>query len=321
MTRITLKSLARLAAALATACVASIASAYPDKPIEIIVPWPPGTETDVGTRVLASALSKRLGVPVQVINKPGAGGVIGITEFVKARPDGYMLAQGNVGPMVSQVVAGNTTYSMADIEPIGLFNTQPYLLVAKGDAPYKNMKELAAFAKSSSREVAIGNFGPATVPTLSINRMTMADGWKFKSVVFPSTNFSQINSGDVQLIVVAYPVVAAQLKSGEARALVALSPKRISTTPDVETTREQGYGFDVSIWSGLFAPKGTPANVMQRLADALREAVSDPAVREFEAKSGILHEYIDATRAKAQMAAEAQGLQPVMEALNLVKKR
>lgn len=321
MIHFALKRWIRTVVMLAAASVSTVAAAFPDKPIEIIVPWPPGTETDVGTRVLASAMSKRLGVPVQVINKPGAGGVIGITEFVKARSDGYMLAQGNIGPMVSQIVAGNTTYSMSDVEPIGLFNTQPYLLVAKGDAPYKNMKELAAFAKSNTRELAIGNFGPATVPTLSINRMAIADGWKFKSVVYPSTNFSQINSGDVQLIVVAYPVVAAQLKSGEARALVALSPNRISTAPDVATTREQGYGFDVSIWSGLFAPKGTPPSVMKRLTDALQQAVADPAVREFEAKSGILHEYIDATRAKAQMAAEADGLKPVMEALNLVKKR
>lgn len=296
-------------------------AAYPEKPIEVIVPWPPGTETDVGTRVLAAAMSKRLNVPVQAINKPGAGGVIGITEFVKARPDGYTLAQGNVGPMVSQVVAGNTTYAMSDMQTIGLFSTQPYLLVARGDAPYKNMKELAAHAKASGKEIAIGNFGPATVPTLSVNRMAMADGWKFKSVVFPSTNFSQIQSGDVDLIVVAYPVVAAQLKSGQARALVAMSPKRIATLPDVATTREQGYGFDVSIWSGLFAPKGTPEPVMKRLGEVLRDALQDPTVRDFEAKSGILHEYIEPARAVEQMNAEADGLRPVMDALNLIKKR
>lgn len=296
-------------------------AAYPEKPIEIVVPWPPGTETDVGTRVLAAAMSKRLNVPVQVINKPGAGGVIGITDFVKARPDGYTLAQGNVGPMVSQIVAGNTSYAMTDVEPMGLFNTQPYLLVARGDAPYKNMKELAAFAKGSQKEVAIGNFGPATVPTLSINRMAIADGWKFKGVVYPATNFSQIQAGDVDLIVVAYPVVAAQLRSGQARALVALSPKRIGTLPDVPTTREAGYSFDVSIWSGLFAPKGVPADVAKRLSDVLRDALTDPSIKDFEQKSGILHGYIDGAAARTQMEAEANGLRPVMDSLGLIKKK
>lgn len=314
--------LAKLVAPVLLAVAAGGAcAAYPEKPIEIVVPWPPGTETDVGTRVLAAAMSKRLNVPVQVINKPGAGGVIGITDFVKSRPDGYTLAQGNVGPMVSQIVAGNTSYAMSDVEPMGLFNTQPYLLVARGDAPYKNMKELAAFAKSSQKEVAIGNFGPATVPTLSINRMAITDGWKFKGVVFPATNFSQIQAGDVDLIVVAYPVVAAQLRSGQARALVALSPKRIGTLPDVPTTREAGYNFDVSIWSGLFAPKGVPPDVAKRLSDVLRDALTDPSIKDFEQKSGILHGYIDGASARAQMEAEANGLRPVMDSLGLIKKK
>jgi tripartite-type tricarboxylate transporter receptor subunit TctC len=299
----------------------SAQAAFPDKPIEIITPWPPGTETDVGTRLVAAAMSKRLNVPVQVINKPGAGGVIGITEFVKARPDGYTLAQGNVGPMVSQIVAGNTGYTQADMEPLGLFNTQPYLLLAKADAPYKTMKELAAYAKASAKEPAIGNFGQATVPTLSINRMAIADGWKFKGVVFPATNFTQIQAGDVELIVVAYPVVAAQIKSGQARALVALSPKRISTLPEVPTTREAGYGFDAAIWSGLFAPKGTPADVRNRLSEVLRDALQDPSIKDFEQKSGIVHEFIDADAARKQMEDEANGLRPVMDALGLVKKK
>lgn len=296
-------------------------AAYPDKPIEIIVPWPPGTETDVGTRALAGAMSKRLNVPVQIINKPGAGGVIGITDFIKARPDGYTLSQGNVGPMVSQIVAGNTNYSATDFEPIGIFNTQPYLLVAKGDAPYKNMKELAAYAKSSGKELAIGNFGPATVPTLSINRMAMADGWKFKGVVYPATNFTQIQSGDVDLIVAAYPVVAAQLKSGQAKALIALSPKRIATLPNVPTVRESGFNFDVSIWSGLFAPKGLPDEISRKLSEVLKDALTDSVIKDFEDKTGILHGFTDAKSARSQMDAEAAGLHPVMEKLNLIKAK
>ena len=199
--------------ALGTVALAAPANAaYPEKPIEVILPWPPGTETDVGTRVIAQALSKVLGVPVQVINKPGAAAVVGATEVSKARPDGYTLGSLNIGPMVSQVIAGNAPYTVADFEPIALYDTQPYLLLAKADAPYKSVAELAAHVKSG-KAVSIGNFGPATVPTLSINRMAAKDGWSFKSVTFPQTNYNQISAGDVDLIVVAYPVIAGNIKS------------------------------------------------------------------------------------------------------------
>jgi tripartite-type tricarboxylate transporter receptor subunit TctC len=309
-----------LAAVLLT--IASTAwCAYPEKPIEIFLPWPPGTETDVGTRVLAQAMSKRLGVPVQVINKPGGQGVIGTAEVAKARPDGYTLGQLNVGPIVSQVVAGNTPYSIADFVPIGLFNTQPYVLLGKGDAPYKSIAELSAYAKAASKEVAIGNFGPATVPTLTVTRISAKDGWKYRSVTFPSTSFSQIQSGDVDLIVVAYPVVASNIKSGQARALVAMTPKRIPALPDVPTVREAGYGFDVSIWSGLFAPKGTPTEVLAKLGAVLRDALTDPSIKDFEQKSGIIHAFVDPASTSKQMAEEEAWLRPVMEAAGLTKKK
>lgn len=295
-------------------------AAYPEKPIEIILPWPPGTETDVGTRVVASALSKVLGVPVQVINKPGAGGVIGATEVTKARPDGYTLGSLNIGPLVSQVIAGNTPYKADEFTPIGLYDTQPYLLLAKADAPYKTMAELAEFAKKSSSEIKIGNFGPATVPTLSVNRMAAAGGWKFKSVVFPSTNFNQITSGDVDLIIVAYPVIAGNLKSGQARALVAMTPTRIAELPDLKTTREQGFDFDVSIWSGLFAPKGTPQEVVDKIGAAMTKALGDQSVKDFAGKSSIMYSYLDPAKTMAQMKADHDGLRPIMDSLGLIKK-
>lgn len=304
----------------AIALTAPANAAYPEKPIEVILPWPPGTETDVGTRVIAQAMSKVLGVPVQVINKPGAGAVVGATEVSKARPDGYTIGSLNIGPLVSQVIAGNAPYTMADFELIGLFDTQPYLLLAKADAPYKNMAELAAHVKSG-KPVAIGNFGPATVPTLSINRMAAKDGWTFKSVTFPQTNFNQITSGDVDMIIVAYPVVAGNIKAGQARGLVAMTPNRMSVLPDLPTAREQGMGFDVNIWSGMFAPKGTPKEAIDKVGAALQKALTDPAIKEFSDKSSIIYGFMDAEKTRAQIKADEDGLRPVMTALGLVKKQ
>lgn len=317
--RTLLKGLAA-GASLAAIPSMSFAQTWPSKPIEIILPWPPGTETDVGTRVVAGALSKVLGVPVQVINKPGGGGVIGATELTKSRPDGYTLGSLNIGPLVSQVIAGNTPYKADDIDIVGLYDTQPYLLLAKADAPYKDMKELAEFAKKSGTELKIGNFGPATVPTLSVNRMAASSGWKFKSIVFPATNFTQITSGDVDLIIVAYPVVASNIRAGQARPLVAMTPTRISELPDLKTTREQGFDFDVSIWSGLFAPKGTPKDIINKMGDALAKALNDPTVKDFAGKSSIQYAYMDPAKTAAQMKADFDGLKPIMESLGLIKK-
>lgn len=309
-----------LAAAVALAALTDVAlAAWPEKPIEIVLPWPPGTETDVGTRVVAGAMSKVLGVPVQVINKPGAGGVIGATELTKARPDGYTFGSLNIGPLVSQVIAGNTPYKAEDVDVVGLYDTQPYLLLAKADAPFKTMAELAEHAKKGN-EIKIGNFGPATVPTLSVNRMAAAQGWSFKSVVFPATNFTQITSGDVDLIIVAYPVVASNIKAGQARALVAMTPKRIAELPDVKTTREQGFDFDVSIWSGLFAPKGTPKEIVDKLGAALARALEDPSVKDFAGKSSIMYAFMDPAKTVAQMKADHDGLKAIMDKLGLIKK-
>lgn len=307
-------------ATLAALPYSAFAQGFPAKPIEIVLPWPPGTETDVGTRVVAGAMSKVLGVPVQVINKPGGAGVIGAIEASKARPDGYTLGSLNIGPLVSQTVAGNAPYKLDDFQPIGLYDTQPYLLLAKADAPYKTMAELAAYAKSG-KEIKIGNFGPATVPTLSVNRMATAAGWKFKSVVFPATNFTQITSGDVDLIIVAYPVVASNIKAGQARPLVAMTPKRMPQLPDLQTTREQGFDFDVNIWSGLFAPKGTPKEIVDKLGAVLAKALSDPAVKEFATKSAIIYAAQSPEATTAQMKADEAGLRPVMDGLGLIKKQ
>jgi tripartite-type tricarboxylate transporter receptor subunit TctC len=304
----------------ATAMLPAASAAYPEKSIEIILPWPPGTETDVGARVLAQAMAKQLGVPVQVINKPGAAGVIGATEVAKARPDGYMLGSLNIGPLVSQVIAGNTPYRAEDFEPIGLYDSLPYLLLAKTDAPFKNMRELGERARQGGKKIAIGNFGPATVPTLSVHRMAAKDGWKFKSVTYPATNFNQITAGDVDLIIVAYPVIAGHINAGQARALVAMAPRKISALPDVQTVREQGFGFDVSIWSGLFGPKGTPRDVIGKLGAALQAALQDPDVQEFGAKSSIIYSYENPDRTRAQLKADEEGLRPVMDALGLIKK-
>ncbi|WP_382153422.1 tripartite tricarboxylate transporter substrate binding protein [Hydrogenophaga sp. ANAO-22] len=293
---------------------------YPSKPIEVIVPWPAGTSADVGMRTVSQALSKQLRVPVQVINKPGGQAVIGTAEFVKAHPDGYTLGSINIGPAVSQVIAGNAPYTMADMTPIGIYNVLPFVVATKTDAPFKTMKELAAHAKASGKDVILGNFGPGAVPTQTVVRMAGTDGWKAKLVAFPSPGYTQLNAGDADVVTVESINIMGQVKAGNARVLVTMTPKRLPAFPDVPTVKELGYGFDVSIWTGLFAPKGTPPEIVQTLAKALEAALQDPGVKAYAEKSGTFFDHMSPEQTAALIQQDTAWLRPVMESLGLVKK-
>lgn len=316
--RFLLRTTLAAATGLLIAGLAHAQAKYPSKPIEVVVPWPAGTSADVGMRTVSQALSKQLRVPVQVINKPGGQAVIGTAEFVKAAPDGYTLGSINIGPAVSQVIAGNAPYAMTDMAPIGIYNVLPFVVAAKADAPFKTMKELAAHAKG--KEVILGNFGPGAVPTQSVVRMSGIDGWKPKLVSYPSPGYTQLNAGDADVVTVESINIMGQVKAGNARVLVAMTPKRLPAFPEVPTAKELGYGFDVSIWTGLFAPKGTPPEIIQTLATALDAALQDPLVKAYADRSGTLFEHLSPEQTSALMQQDAAWLRPVMESLGLVKK-
>ena len=305
---------------LALAFSVPVLAAYPEKPIEVIVPWPAGVGADIGARVLTSAMSKRLGVPVQVINRPGGQAVIGTADLTRAKPDGYTIGSINIGPALTQVIAGNASYKTTDLEPIGLYNSLPFLLVARSDAPFKTFAELLKHAKTASKPLVLGNFGPGAVPTQTIYRMAASENWTFKAVTFPSPTFNQLQAGDADLLTVEFPVIAGQIKAGQARGLVALTTQRIPGAPDVPTVKELGYNFDVSIWTGLFAPKGTPKEVITKLTAVLKDSLEDPAVKDFAEKSGILYHYTDPDATRARIALDEAGARPIMEKLGLIKK-
>lgn len=167
--RIRLIALAALATAAALPAMAQ--DKWPSKPIEIIYPYPPGNDMDVVTRLVAEGMSKRLGVPVQVINKPGGGGVVGFAEMLRAKPDGYTIGTWTPGPGISQIIAGNTPYKISDYQSVGGMLINDFVLAARGDIPATNLKEFAAWAKKSGKPVVIGSYAPAAVPALIAARI------------------------------------------------------------------------------------------------------------------------------------------------------
>ncbi|MDM0084717.1 tripartite tricarboxylate transporter substrate binding protein [Variovorax sp. J31P179] len=295
-------------------------AAYPEKPIEIIVPWPAGIEADISARAISSVMSKKLGVPVQVINKPGAQGVIGTSEVARAKPDGYSIGSLNIAALVAQPIAGNATYKPADFEPIGLYSAVTMVLTTRKDAGLADLKAFEVSAKSASKPPIFGSYGPASYPAIMVHRMSTQNGWPYKAVTFPSPGFVQLESRDADFVVAPYSVVASSLKAGQIIPLVALTKDRIAELPNVPTLREAGYNFDSLLWSGLFAPKGTPKEVMDKLTAALKEAVQDPSIKELSRRINSPFFFVDPQQAKAQIAADEAAMKPVMDSLGLVKK-
>lgn len=315
----TLVSIVALTLSLAAAAL-RVEAAYPEKPIEAVIPWPAAQEIDILSRTVTVGMSKRLGVPVQVINKPGGQGVIGMADVVRAKPDGYTITFTNIGPLLSQSIAGNATYKPADFEPIGLFSASTFVLAARADAPFKTIKEMEAHAKSSQKPLIVGNFGPGALPTLTVFRMSKQNGWSFKPVTFSPPGALQLDSGDADLVTAPYTTVASAIKAGKVRALVVFTKDRLAALPEVPTLREAGYAFDVLIWSGAFAPKGTPREVTEKVAAALRDSLKDPAVIELAGRLNVPLYFMDAIQTAAQIKEDEAALRPIMDSLGLIKK-
>ncbi|HZY16315.1 MAG TPA: tripartite tricarboxylate transporter substrate binding protein [Ramlibacter sp.] len=309
-----------LAAALVASAAGSALAGFPDRPIEAIVPWPAGQELDILARAMVPVMSKHLGVPMAVINRPGGGGVVGTTEATRAKPDGHTILFNSIGPMLTQSLAGNAPYKVTDFDPIGMFNASTFVIIVRADAPYKTMQELEAHAKTASKPLVLGNFGPAAVPTQVVYRMGSQKKWTFRGVTFNPAGPAQLKSGDADFVTAPYNTARSAIAAGDARAIVTFNAARLPELPNVPTLREAGYDFDVLVWQALFVPKGTPADVKAKLSAAIQVALKDPSVQELARKINTPLFWKDAEATTAQIKADEIGLSPVMAELGLLKK-
>jgi tripartite-type tricarboxylate transporter receptor subunit TctC len=323
MTRCRLFAAAALAAvAAALGCLSPAAHAqdkWPSKPIEIIYPFPPGNDTDAIIRVLAEGMSKRLGVPVQVINKPGGGGVVGFAEMVRAKPDGYTIGTWQPGPGISQIVAGNTPYKQSDYQALAGVHPNDFVLAAKGNVPAKNMREFGAWAKAQGKTVVIGSYAPAAVPALIAAKIARIDGWKYKVVAFPNPSAKELVAGDADLSTTGADMVASYVKDGQVKVLSAWSVDRNPVVPSVPTAKEEGYG-DLYIWSGMAAPAGVPKAIIDRLSAVVAEALKDKPVQDTLKKLGVSAMYMSPEQMTQRIAADTKWVAELMTELGLAKK-
>lgn len=272
-----------LAAALGALVAPARAQTYPTRPIRLLHGFAPGGAADTLSRIVAEDLQKRLGQPVIVEAKPGAGGNIAAEAVAKAPPDGYTL-----GLVTGAHAISAATYKSLSFDPVDSFemiSTVVYyalVIAVRADHPAKTLGELLAAAKAKPGSVSFGSVGFGSTHHLAGELLAADAGVELVHVPYrgDSQAITALLSGDVPMIVGTSVLLAPQIESGAVRALAVTSPTRSALLPNVPTVEEAGVrGYDVRTWAGLIAPRGTPPAVIATLNAAVQDTLKDPQIR------------------------------------------
>ena len=268
------------------------AQSYPSRPVKLIVGFEPGGNTDTVARIVSQKLGERLGQQVVVENKLGAAGTIGTAEAARAAPDGYTLTMGTTTThAIATAAFAKLPYDpVTDFEPIALVASAPYLLVVQPSFPAKDLKEFVAHVKANPGKFNYASAGQGTTTHLVMATLASKSGLDMTHVPYkgnaPAT--TAILGGQVEVLFGALPPLLTHVAAGKLRALAISSGKRSSAAPDVPTVAEAGYpGFDMALWLGFFAPKGTPPAVVKRLEAELVAIAQSPELKDLLQKQGL----------------------------------
>jgi tripartite-type tricarboxylate transporter receptor subunit TctC len=270
--------------------LAANAQSFPSKPIKMVVPFPAGGTVDFFARVVSTKLSESLGQPVLVENRAGAGGNIAVEAVAKSAPDGYTLLMG------SEIVAINTSlYSrlsydpLKDLAPITLVGTVPNILIVNPALPANSVKELIALAAKSPGKISFASTGQGTSSHLSSELFKLMANVDITHIPYKGgpPAVADLIGGQVNMMFINMPTGIGHVKSGKARILAVSSLRRVSQLPEVPTVDQAGLkGYDTQAWSGLYAPAGTPPEVIAKLNAEVVKILKMPAVREQLAAQG-----------------------------------
>lgn len=312
-----------IAAAAAGILAAGVAAAedYPTKSISIVVPFTAGGPTDTVARLVAEAMSRDLGQQVQVENVGGAGGTVGAARVAKAAPDGYTLLLHHIGMATSATLYRKLPYdTLNSFDYIGIVTDVPMTLVAKKDLPPKTYAELVDYVKANKDKITYANAGIGAASHLCGMLFMSAIDTKVTTVPYQGTGpaMTDLLGGQVDFMCDQTTNTTNQIKSGAIKAYVVTSAKRLAPLPDVPTAAEVGLKtFEFGIWHGLYAPKGTPAPVIERLTKSLQVALHDKNVGERFASLGTAPSPdADVTPAalKAKLESEIARWKPLIQA-------
>src|SRR6516165_1661269 len=262
---------------------AARADNFPSHPVTIIVPFAAGGPSDAMARILAERMKRTLGQAVLVENVTGAGGSIGVRRAVHSPPDGYTISFGHLGTHVANGAVYKLKYDLvADLEPVVLLPSNPMIVVSKNAVPASSLKELLAWLKSRPSPATAGTAGAGSGAHIAGVYFENVTGIKLQYVPYRGTGpaLNDLIAGQIDVIVDQTSNSISQVRAGTIRAYAISDDKRLSSAPEIPTADEAGLkGFRMTLWSGMWVPKGTPQEIVAELNAAAVEALGDPAVK------------------------------------------
>src|SRR6476469_8483242 len=272
---------------------------YPDRPITIVAPFPPGGVADLTARPVAAALEKVLKNPVVVVNKTGAAGAVGMSFVANSKPDGYNLLMAlssiSIIPEADKLFDRKPAYTMDQLIPIALISADPTIFVVNASRPWKTVKEFVDDAKKRPGEISYSSSGVYGTLHMAMEMFTHNAGVQLKHVPYSGGGpaLTALLGGHVDTLASGPAVVLPHIKAGKLRPLAGWGAKRIASLPDVPTFKELGYDIEFYIWAGLFAPRGTSPAVMKTIREAVKQAVNSVEFKTARDKIETPIEYLD----------------------------
>lgn len=289
-----------VALALGTAAIAATApltvhaqAAWPSRPITLVVPFPPGGSVDIMARQYSEPLSRILGVPVVIDNRPGAGGSVATQAVARSKPDGYTLVVSSQSShLANPLTQPKIGYDpIKDFENIAILGRQPNALVVHNSLPVRTFAEFLAYAKKNPGKLDYGSGGVGSMGQLNVEMLKASTGIYTTHIPYRGGTqlITAVLSNEVQFILDNLVIMLPHIKDGKVRALAVASEQRLSQLPDVPTLAELGYPqLNLSSWTGIAAPAGTPEPVVQKLYQAVRQAAADPAMQSALRARGVI---------------------------------
>lgn len=272
------------------AAVGASAQDYPSRPIKLVVPYPPGDLADVIARLLGNEMTKELGQPIVVENRPGASGLIGLQVVANAEPDGYTLVLGQMGSLAVASNINKWPFKVRDVfDPVAMAYTNYMMLVTTPGLPVKTLPELIAYSKANPGRVRAATNGAGGFPHLTIELLRKQAGLDFSHIPYRGTSqiLPDLMSGRVEMTIFGYSGLYPYVQDGRLKGIAVTGRQRAPNAPDIPTVGETVPGYEALGWFGYFAPKGTPAAVVNKINAAVNKAIALPEIQEQARRQGL----------------------------------
>jgi tripartite-type tricarboxylate transporter receptor subunit TctC len=269
------------------------AAPYPNRPIRMVIPFPPGGASDVIARLLGPHMTEVLGQPIVIENRPGANGAISAELVARSAPDGYTLLMGNAGPnaLNAAVYGSRLNYDVIrDFTPISLVSKVPMVIAVHPSTPANSLPELVALGRARQGELSYAHGGIGAAPHLVMEQLADMRGFRWTAVPFRGGQLAitAVIAGQIPVVADTAVVVLPHVREGRLRGIAVTTAERVPQAPELPTIAEQGFpGFEATSWGGILGPANLPAPVVQRLHASILRAIAQPAVQEALSRQGV----------------------------------